>query len=48
MFDCIADQIRHDEHLAVSERERVVRWIAVALFSVLIFGSVYLGVQLLQ
>jgi len=48
MFDCLADQIRHDEHIQVSNRERMVRWFAVSVLSIAIFGGVYLAVQLLQ
>ena len=48
MFDCLAEQIRQDEHVCVSNSERVIRWIAVTLLSVVVFGAVYLGVQLLQ
>ena len=48
MFDCLADQIKHDEHLEVSNRERMVRWLTVAVLSVVIFGGVYYGVQMLQ
>ncbi len=48
MFDCLADQIRHDEHLQVSQAERWMRWFAVAILSVGIFGGVYFAVQWLQ
>ena len=48
MFDCLADQIRHDEHLQVSNKERYVRWFAVAVLSVVIFGGLYYGIQWLQ
>lgn len=48
MFDSLADQIRRDEHLQVSNNERLVRWLAVAIVSVAIFGGLYLGIQLLQ
>ena len=48
MFDSLADQIRHDEHLQVSNSERLVRWLAVAVASVVIFGGLYLGIQLLR
>lgn len=48
MFDSLADQMRRDEHLEVSNNERWVRWCIVAVVSVVIFGGLYVGIQLLQ
>ena len=48
MFDSLADQIRHDEHLQVSNRQRYIRWFAVAVLSVVIFGGLYYGIQWMQ
>ncbi len=48
MFDCLADQIRNDEHVQVSNTERYVRWFAVTLLSVVVFGGLYVAIQLLQ
>ena len=48
MFDALADQIRRDEHIQVSTNERVVRWLAVAVLSVVVFGGLYFGIQLLN
>ncbi len=48
MFDCLADQIRHDEHVQVSNAERYARWFAVTVLSVVVFGGLYVAIQLLQ
>jgi hypothetical protein len=48
MFDSLTDQMRRDEHLEVSNNERLVRWCIVAVVSVVIFGGLYVGIQLLQ
>jgi hypothetical protein len=48
MFDCLADQIRQDEHQQVSNKERYLRRVAVGVLSVVIFGGVYYAIQLLQ
>ena len=48
MFDCLADQIRNDEHVQVSNTERYVRWFAVTVLSVVVFGGLYVAIQLLQ
>ena len=48
MFDCLADQIRQDEHLQVSNKARYVRWFAVGVVSVVIFGGLYYAISLMQ
>ena len=48
MFDCLADQIRHDEHLQVSNTERCARWFAVTVLSVVVFVGLYYSIQWLQ
>ena len=48
MFDSLADRIRADEHKETNSTERLVRWLVVGVVSVLVFGGLYLGVQLLQ
>jgi hypothetical protein len=45
MFDSLAEQIKHDEHIMVSNTERTVRWLVVALFSILMFGGVFFSVH---
>jgi hypothetical protein len=45
MFDSLAEQIKHDEHIMVSNAERMLRWLVIALFSVLIFGGVLFSVH---
>jgi hypothetical protein len=48
MFDSLADQMRQDEHLQVSNAERYARWAAVTVLSVVVFGGLYFGIQWLQ
>ena len=48
MFDSLADQLRHDEHEQISGRDRLVRWVVVAILSVLVFGGLYYAVQMLE
>ncbi len=47
MFDSLADRIREDEHKEVGNTERYIRYGAVLVISVLLFGSLYFGVRLL-
>jgi len=48
MFDSLADRIREDEHKEVNTTERVLRWIAIAVISVVLFGGLYYGVRMMQ
>jgi hypothetical protein len=48
MFESLADQIRHDEREQLSTRERLVLWIVIGIVSILVFGGLYLGVQMLD
>lgn len=46
MFDSLADRIREDEQEPNSTR--YIRWAAVLVISVVLFGGLYLGVQFLN
>ncbi|HWQ52899.1 MAG TPA: hypothetical protein VN442_04390 [Bryobacteraceae bacterium] len=48
MFDSLSDQIKHDALEEPTSAERIVRWVMVAVFSVLLFGGLYFGVRLLE
>jgi hypothetical protein len=43
MFDSLADRIREDEQ--VTARQRYIRWAAVLVISVVLFGGLYFGVR---
>ena len=48
MFDSLAEQIRHDDQLEISSRERALRWLAVAVLSIVVFGGIFVSVNWLQ
>lgn len=48
MFDSLADRMKADDHQEVNNTERIVRWVAVAIISVVLFGGLYFGVRLLE
>ena len=48
MFDTLADRIREGDHQAISNSERYIRWAAVVVISVVLFGGLYFGVQFLN
>ena len=47
MFDSLADRIREDEHKEVNTTERTIRWVVIAVLSVLVFGGLYYGIRML-
>lgn len=47
MFDSLADRIKQDEQQEVNRTERLLRWAAVVIISVLVFGGLYFGVRML-
>jgi hypothetical protein len=48
MFDSLSDQIKHDDAETTKISERIVRWVAVAVLSVVLFGGLYLGIKMLE
>jgi hypothetical protein len=48
MFDSLADRFREDDHQEVSATERYMKWAAVAVISILLFGGLYMVVGLLE
>ena len=48
MFDSLDDQMKQDELKESSATERWLRWAAVAVVSVLLFGGLYYGVRMLE
>lgn len=46
MFDSLADQIRHDEQAETTRRARLIRYILIAVISVLLFVGLYMGVRM--
>jgi hypothetical protein len=48
MFDSLADRMKADEKAETNNTERAIRWLAVAILSVLLFGGLYFGVRMLE
>lgn len=48
MFDSLDDQMKHDAALETTQKERILRGIAVAVVSLLLFGGLYFAVRLLE
>jgi hypothetical protein len=48
MFDTLDDQVKRDIERETTATERWIRYAAVAVASVLLFGGLYLGVSLVD
>ncbi|HZT31453.1 MAG TPA: hypothetical protein VFA33_16310 [Bryobacteraceae bacterium] len=48
MFDSLADRIKQDENEGVNRTERLLRWAAIIVLSVILFGGLFLGVKFLE
>jgi hypothetical protein len=48
MFDSLADRMKEDEQQSVRPAERYLKWGAVIVISLVLFGGLYLGVRLLE
>ena len=46
MFDSLADRIREDEQ--ESAAQRYIKWAAVLVIAVVLFGGLYFGVRFLE
>jgi hypothetical protein len=48
MFDSLADRIKADDHREVNNTERILRWVAVTVVSIVVFGGLYYGVRMIE
>jgi hypothetical protein len=48
MFTSLDEAMKHDDALATSHRERMLKWWMMTLGSVLLFGGLYYAVRLLS
>jgi len=48
MFDSLDEQIKHDDAIEKSRKERIVEWMVVALLSILVFGGLYYAVRMIE
>ena len=48
MFDSLDEQIKHDEAAVTTKSERMFKWAIVAITSLLVFGGLYLGLNMME
>jgi hypothetical protein len=46
MFESLDDTMKRDENATSTKSERIVRYVAIAAASVLLFGGLFFGVHL--
>jgi hypothetical protein len=45
MFTSLEEQMKRDDALATSPRERLTKWAAIAFVAVVVFGALYSAIQ---
>jgi len=48
MFSSLDEQIKHDDAVGSTPRERWLRYCCIAIVSVLFFGGLYAGILMLE
>ena len=48
MFDSLDDQMKHDRKEEDTPKERVFKYLTIAVLSLVIFAGVFFGVRLLE
>jgi hypothetical protein len=48
MFEALEDQIKTDDQKTTTKRERLVLWILIAVVSIILFGTLYFGIHLIE
>ena len=48
MFESLDEHIRHGDEVEQTRAERIFKWAAMVLLSVLVFGGLYFGIQMLE
>jgi len=45
MFTSLEEQMKHDDAIATTPRQRVTKWAAIAFVAVTVFGALYYAIQ---
>jgi len=48
MFDSLEEKIKHDDAVEISRSERIVKGVAIAVLSILLFGGLYYAVRMVE
>ena len=45
MFASLEEQMKHDDDLATSPRQRLTKWAVISFVAVAVFGALYYAIQ---
>ncbi len=48
MFESLDDRMKHDEQEVTSTKERMLKWVVVAVISIIVFGGLVMGVRMME
>jgi hypothetical protein len=48
MFDSLDEQMKHDDALETTPKQRIAKWAAVTVLSILAFGGLYMAVRMFE
>jgi hypothetical protein len=48
MFESLDEHMKHDDRLETTTKERIMRWVAIAVVSVLVFAGLFFSVRMLE
>ena len=48
MFDSLDETMKHDDAVESSQSERMFKYAAVTVVSVLVFGGIFLAIQMME
>jgi hypothetical protein len=45
MFQSLAERMKHDDALQNTPRERMMKWVVIAVAAIVVFGGLYFAIQ---
>jgi hypothetical protein len=45
MFDSLEEKMKHDDATAASLRQRITKWVVIAIVAVAVFGAIYFALR---
>jgi hypothetical protein len=48
MFDSLDETIKHDDAVQSTQSERMFKWAAITIVSVLVFGGIFMAIQMME
>jgi hypothetical protein len=45
MFDSLSEQMKHDDATTASPRQRLTKWVVIAVVAIVVFGALYFALQ---